>query len=125
MTWGGLGTQPMLFAHGFGCDQSMWRWVAPLFQGDYRVMLYDLAGCGEAHLGAYDRTRHATLHGYARDVLDIANELELHDLIFVGHSVSGIIGILAAIEQPERFSRLILVSPSPCYINDSAYIGGF
>src|SRR5919106_4726557 len=112
----GKGTQPMLFAHGFGCDQTMWRFVAPAFLTDYRVVLFDLAGSGRAHPSAYDRTRHATLHGYAQDVLDICAELDLKDVIFVGHSVSAIIGVLAAIESPERFASLILVGPSPRYI---------
>src|SRR5262245_34928603 len=86
----GQGTQPMVFAHGYGCDQSMWRWVAPAFERDYRVVLFDLAGSGQAHPSAYDRVRHATLRGYARDVLEIVTELDLHDVIFVGHSVSAI-----------------------------------
>lgn len=115
----------MLFAHGFGCDQSMWRLVAPAFEQRYRVILFDLAGSGQADRSAYDRSRHSTLNGYAQDVLDIARALDLRDLIFVGHSVSSMIGALAAIEEPERFSRLIMVGPSPCYINDGEYIGGF
>jgi sigma-B regulation protein RsbQ len=125
ITQRGLGRQAMLFAHGFGCDQTMWRWVAPAFEPDYQVLLFDLAGSGRAHPSAYDRTRHSTLQGYASDVLDITLELALEDVIFVGHSVSAIIGILAAIERPERFSRLILVGPSPCYINEGDYCGGF
>ena len=121
----GQGTQPMVFAHGYGCDQSMWRWVAPAFERDYRVVLFDLAGSGQADPSAYDRMRHATLRGYARDVLELVTELDLHDVIFVGHSVSAIIGILAAIERPEHFARLILVGPSPCYIDAGDYRGGF
>lgn len=115
----------MFFAHGFGCDQSMWRLVAPAFEADHRVILSDLAGSGRAHPSAYDRVRHSTLDGYAEDVLSILSELELRDVIFVGHSVSAMIGILAAIKEPERFSRLILVGPSPCYIDDGDYVGGF
>lgn len=121
----GAGTQPMLFAHGFGCDQSMWRLVAPAFEQQYRVLLFDLAGSGRADRAAYDRARHSTLNGYARDVLDIARALDLRELIFVGHSVSAMIGALAAIEEPERFASLIMVGPSPCYVNDGDYIGGF
>ncbi len=121
----GRGTQPMLFAHGFGCDQSMWRLVVPAFEADQRVILFDLAGSGRADPTAYDRVRHSTLHGYAEDVLSIVSELDLRDVIFVGHSVSAMIGILASIRAPERFSRLILVGPSPCYINDGDYVGGF
>lgn len=115
----------MLFAHGYGCDQSMWRWISPAFEHDYRVLLFDLAGSGHAHPSTYDRIRHASLRGYARDVLDIMTELDLHDVVFVGHSVSTVIGILAAIERPEYFARLILVAPSPCYLNREGYTGGF
>jgi sigma-B regulation protein RsbQ len=115
----------MLFAHGFGCDQSMWRLVAPAFEQRYRVVLFDLAGSGRADRAAYDRARHSTLNGYARDILDIVRELDLREVIFVGHSVSAIIGALAAIEKPDRFASLIMVGPSPCYINDGEYVGGF
>jgi sigma-B regulation protein RsbQ len=125
ITFHGTGTRPMLFAHGFGCDQTMWRFIAPAFHTEYRVILFDLAGSGGAHPSAYDRKRHATLHGYAQDVLDICDELDLKDVIFVGHSVSAIIGVLAAIEWPERFTRLVLVGPSPRYIDDEDYVGGF
>jgi sigma-B regulation protein RsbQ len=122
----GRGTQPMLFAHGFGCDQNMWRFVAPAFSDDYRVILFDYVGSGKSDLRAYDADRYSTLGGYAQDVLDICHALDLHDVIFVGHSVSSMIGVLAANREPERFARLILVGPSPRYINDGpAYIGGF
>lgn len=121
----GVGAQTMLFAHGFGCDQSMWRLVAPAFEPSHRVVLFDLAGSGQAQPAAYDRTRHSTLNGYAQDVLAIVRELDLRELIFVGHSVSAMIGALAAIEAPERFARLIMVGPSPCYIDDREYVGGF
>ena len=125
ITFHGTGTQPMLFAHGYGCDQRMWRFVAPAFHPDYRVILFDLAGCGRADPSAYDSTRHATMQGYARDVLDICSELDLRNVVFVGHSVSATIGVLAAIESPERFASLILVGPSPRYIDDADYVGGF
>lgn len=121
----GAGTQPMVFAHGFGCNQSMWRWVAPAFEPGYRVILFDLAGSGQSQRAAYDSSRHSTLNGYARDVLNIVRGLDLHDVIFVGHSVSAMIGALAAIDAPDRFARLIMVGPSPCYINDDGYVGGF
>lgn len=121
----GQGTQPMLFAHGFGCDQTIWRLVAPAFEESYRVILFDLAGSGQAHPSAYDHGRHSTLHGYAHDVLDIITELGLYDVTFVGHSVGTMIGILAAIERPEHFDSLHLVAPSPCYMNDGDYVGGF
>jgi sigma-B regulation protein RsbQ len=121
----GSGTQPMLFAHGFGCDQNMWRFVTPAFERDYRIVLFDYVGSGRSELAAYDAERYATLDGYAQDVLDIVHALELRDVVFVGHSVSGMVGVLAANREPERFSRLILVGPSPRYINDAPYVGGF
>ncbi len=116
----------MLFAHGFGCDQNMWRYVTPAFEDDYKLVLFDYVGSGKSDLGAYSPTRYETLEGYAKDVLEICEELDLRDVIFVGHSVSGVIGMLAAIEQPDRFSALIHVGPSPCYINEPPhYVGGF
>jgi len=121
----GHGTQPMLFAHGFGCDQTMWRFVTPAFEDEYQVVLFDYVGSGKSDWAAYDAQRYSTLEGYARDVLEICEELDLRDLIFVGHSVSSMVGILAANEEPARFSHLILIGPSPRYINDSDYVGGF
>ena len=121
----GQGTQPMLFAHGFGCDQHMWRFVTPAFEEDYRVVLFDYVGSGKSDWSAYDPQRYSTLDGYARDVLEICAELDLRDVIFVGHSVSAMVGVLAANEEPERFADLILIGPSPRYINDSDYVGGF
>lgn len=121
----GRGTQPMLFAHGFGCDQNMWRFIAPAFEDDYRIVLFDYVGSGKSDLSAYDPSRYATLEGYTEDVLDICHALDLHDVIFVGHSVSSMVGVLAANREPERFAELILVSPSPRYINDDGYVGGF
>jgi sigma-B regulation protein RsbQ len=117
--------QPMLFAHGFGCDQQMWRLVVPAFEEDHRIVLFDHVGAGGSDLGAYDRDRYGTLDGYAQDVLDICHELGLERVIFVGHSVSAIIGVLAAIDEPERFDKLILVGPSPRYVDDGDYVGGF
>lgn len=119
------GTQPMLFAHGFGCDQTMWRFLTPAFESDYRIVLFDYVGSGKSDWSAYDPRRYSTLEGYARDVLEICRELDLRHVIFVGHSVSSIVGILAANQEPERFSDLILIGPSPRYINDSGYVGGF
>jgi len=121
----GAGEQPMLFAHGFGCDQNMWRFVTPSFEADYRIVLFDYVGSGRSDLRAYDAERYATLDGYAQDVLDLVRALDLRDVVFVGHSVSSMVGVLAANEEPERFARLILVSPSPRYINDPPYVGGF
>jgi sigma-B regulation protein RsbQ len=121
----GRGTQPMLFAHGFGCDQNMWRFVAPAFEDDYRVVLFDYVGSGQSDLAAYDAARYSTLDGYAQDVLDVVHALDLREVVFVGHSVSGMVGVLAANREPERFARLILIGPSPRYVNDAPYVGGF
>jgi len=121
----GKGDQPMLLAHGFGCDQNMWRFVVPAFEDDYRIVLFDYVGSGKSDLAAYDAERYSNLDGYAQDVLDICEELDLRDTIFVGHSVSSMVGVLAAKRQPDRFERLILIGPSPRYINDPPYVGGF
>jgi sigma-B regulation protein RsbQ len=121
----GRGHEPMLFAHGFGCDQNMWRLVAPAFEDSHRVVLFDHVGAGQSDAAAYDRKKYATLDGYATDVLEICRELQLSDVIFVGHSVSAMIGVLAAKQEPDRFKALILIGPSPRYINDADYVGGF
>jgi sigma-B regulation protein RsbQ len=122
----GGGTQPMMFAHGFGCDQNMWRLVTPAFERDYRIVLFDYVGSGKSDVRAYRPGRYGNLEGYAQDVLDVCGDLELRDVVFVGHSVSGMIGILASLREPERFGRMVLVGPSPCYINDPPdYVGGF
>ena len=125
VTVSGRGTRPMLFAHGFGCDQNMWRLVAPAFEDDYRVVLFDYVGSGRSDLSAYDPERYATLDGYARDVLDVVHALNLRDVVLVGHSVSGMVAVLAANREPGRFSRLVLIGPSPRYVNDPPYVGGF
>jgi len=117
--------QPIMFAHGYGCDQNMWRFVAPAFLDTHRVVLFDLVGSGKSDLKAYDPERYSTLDAYADDVLEILHERDLHDVVFVGHSVSAMIGILAAIKEPERFAKLVLIGPSPRYINDGDYVGGF
>jgi sigma-B regulation protein RsbQ len=121
----GRGTQPMLFAHGFGCDQNMWRFVAPAFEDGYRVVLFDHVGSGNSDLRAWRRDKYARLQGYADDVLEICRELALEDVVFVGHSVSAMIGVLAAAAEPRRFARLVLIGPSPCYLNSAEYKGGF
>jgi sigma-B regulation protein RsbQ len=121
----GKGQQPMLFAHGYGCDHNMWRMVTPAFQEQYRLVLFDHVGAGQSDASAYNQLKYGTLKGYATDVLEICRELDLRDVIFVGHSVSAMIGVLAAIEEPSRFSRLVLIGPSPCYINTGDYVGGF
>jgi sigma-B regulation protein RsbQ len=117
--------QPIVFAHGFGCDQNMWRFVWPAFAEDRRVILFDHVGAGGSDASAYDPERYGSLSGYAEDVLEICHELELTDVVFVGHSVSTMIGALAATTEPERFARLVLVGPSPRYIDDDEYTGGF
>lgn len=115
----------MLFAHGFGCDQGMWRFVEPSFRAGHRTVLFDHVGAGAADLACYDPARYDSLGQYADDVLDICTELGLEQAVFVGHSVSAMIGVLAAIKAPHVFSRLVLVCPSPCYIDDGDYVGGF
>ena len=117
--------QPMVFAHGYGCDQNMWRLVAPAFADRYRVVLFDHIGAGGSDLDAYDPERYDSLGGYAADVVELCEALGLRDVVFVGHSVSATIGILAAAQAPDLFSSLILVGPSPRYIDDEGYVGGF
>ena len=116
---------PMVFAHGFGCDQGMWRYVAPAFEATHRVVLFDHVGAGRSDLSAYDPDRYSRLEGYAEDVLQIMEALELPPAVLVGHSVSAVIALLAAAERPELFERLVLVAPSPRYIDDGDYRGGF
>jgi len=117
--------QPIMFAHGYGCDQNMWRFVAPAFVETHRVVLFDHVGAGRSNLAAYDEERYSTLDGYADDILQIVHELDLRDVVFVGHSVSAMIGVLAANREPDRFAKLVLVGPSPRYIDDGDYVGGF
>ena len=121
----GSGTQPMIFAHGFGCDQNMFRFLYPYFQDDYKIILFDFVGAGKSDLSAYDAEKYSSLQAYADDVLSICEELELKDVVYVGHSVSAMTGILASIKKPEYFSKLVLIGPSPRYINDDKYTGGF
>jgi len=115
----------MLLAHGYGCDQIMWRFVASAFQNDYRIVLFDYVGAGKSDLSCYSREKYGTLDGYAQDVLDIIDAVSGAPVVFVGHSVSAIIGVLAANKRPDAFERLVLVGPSPCYLNDDNYVGGF
>ena len=115
----------MVFAHGFGCDQHMWRHVAPAFEDDFDVVLFDMVGSGGSDLSAYDPERYSTLRGYADDLVALCDALGLRDVVLVAHSVSSMIGVLAAGARPELFSRLVLVGPSPRYIDDAGYRGGF
>lgn len=122
---GPIAGQPMIFAHGFGCDQSMWRHVWPAFADDYRIVLFDYVGLGGSDVNAYDPQRYSSLQGYADDVIELARELDLSEAVFVGHSVSSMVGVLDAGRAPELFSHLVLVGPSPRYIDDEGYVGGF
>ncbi|MFG1685310.1 alpha/beta fold hydrolase [Nonomuraea sp. NPDC049269] len=115
----------VMLAHGFGCDQNLWRLVAPALARDFRVVLFDHVGAGRSDLSAWRPERYATLDGYAEDILRICRELDLSDVVFVGHSVSAMMGVLAAIQEPQRFAKLVLLVPSPCYIDDEGYRGGF
>jgi sigma-B regulation protein RsbQ len=122
----GYGTQAMIFAAGFGCDQNMWRYITPAFANDYRIVLFDYVGAGESDLSAYCSEKYGSLDGYAQDVIDVLTALDITDAIFVGHSVGCVIGLLASIREPERFDRIVMIGPSPCYLNeDGGYQGGF
>jgi len=121
----GDGPVTMVFAHGFGCDQTMWRYLAPRFQDRYQTVLFDLVGSGRSDLSAYDYGKYGSLHGYATDVLEIVDEVTSTPVIYVGHSVSAMIGMLAALEAPGKFAANVMVGPSPSFINDGDYVGGF
>ncbi|KOX23256.1 sigma factor sigB regulation protein rsbQ [Saccharothrix sp. NRRL B-16348] len=114
-----------MLAHGFGCDQTMWRLVVPVLAATCRVVLFDHVGAGRSDLSAWDAERYSTLDGYTRDVLDICHALDLRDVVFVGHSVSAMVGVLAAVAEPATFAKLVLVTPSPRYVDDGDYRGGF
>jgi sigma-B regulation protein RsbQ len=120
----GRGT-PMIFAHGYGCDQSMWRYITPHFCDDHQIVLFDHVGMGRSDLTAYDPVKYDGLQAYAQDLLEICAALDLRDVVFVGHSVGGMIGVLAAIEEPWRFAKLVLIGPSPRYVDEGDYVGGF
>ena len=121
----GKGSQPMLFAHGFGCDQNSWQFIVEAFAENYKIILFDYVGAGKSDLSAFDPEKYSKLEGYSEDVLNICEALDLQNVIFVGHSVSSMIGILAANKNPEYFDKLILIGPSPRYLNDEGYHGGF
>ncbi|HEX6243562.1 MAG TPA: alpha/beta hydrolase [Polyangiales bacterium] len=121
----GFGSRPLIFAHGYGCDQNMWRLLTPEFEREYRIILYDLTGAGRSDLSAYDRVRHGSLRGHALDLLEILADCTQEPAVFVGHSVSAMIGLLADIEAPHRFAAHVMIGPSPCYVNDGDYVGGF
>lgn len=119
------GAPLLLLAHGFGCDQNLWRPIVERLRSDFRIMLMDHVGAGGADPAAWDADKYSTLHGYTADVLDIVRELDLHDVVYVGHSVAAMIGALAVIADPSRFAKLVMVTPSPRYIDDGDYHGGF
>jgi len=121
----GPGKRTMMFAHGFGCDQTMWETVARNFEGEFRVVLFDYLGHGRSDASAYSAERYASLDAYAEDVVAIGRALDLEAAVFVGHSVSAMIGALASLKAPDMFSELVMVGPSPRYIDDEGYRGGF
>jgi sigma-B regulation protein RsbQ len=121
----GHGSRAIVFAHGYGCDQNMWRHVAPAFEQQYQTVLFDNVGAGRSDLSAYSFEKYGTLDGYAADLIEIVDALQLNGPVFVGHSVSAMVGLLAQGKRPGLFSALVLVGPSPCYINDGEYNGGF
>lgn len=121
----GNGDKVMLFAHGFGCSQDAWRRILSAFADDHKLILFDYIGAGKSDISAYDKERYSTLEGYAEDILEICYELKIRDAVFVGHSVSCMIGALAAIKEPSIFKKLIFIGPSACYLNGVGYTGGF
>ncbi|MBJ6360180.1 alpha/beta fold hydrolase [Paenibacillus sp. GCM10012307] len=122
----GTGSRTIMFAHGFGCDQDMWRYIVPGFEANYRIVLFDYVGSGKSSLNDYNPCKYSDLQGYAQDVLDIMEALDLNDVIFVGHSVSSMIGMLASIQAQSYFDHIVMLGPSPRYINDLPdYYGGF
>jgi sigma-B regulation protein RsbQ len=121
----GSGAATMFFAHGFGCDQNMWRLLAPAYAGRYRTVVFDLVGSGASDLSAYDPEKYSSLEGYAEDVVEIVREFGQGPALFVGHSVSAMIGMMANLKAPALFGAQLMVGPSPCYINDGDYVGGF
>jgi len=121
----GTGDEAMVFAHGFGCDSNMWRFVAPAFEDKYRVVLFDNVGAGKSDLKAYSFEKYATLDCYADDAVEIIDALSLKKVVFFGHSVSAMVGLIAARKRPDLFKSLVMVGPSPCYIDSDGYVGGF
>ena len=121
----GDGPLTLVFAHGFGCDQNMWRFLAPEYAKRYRTLRYDLVGSGASDLSAYDRTRHGSLRGHAEDALELIEAFGQGPVVFVGHSVSAMIGLVAGVDAPERIAAHVMLGPSPCYIDDGDYVGGF
>lgn len=121
----GTGERAIVFAHGLGCDQTVWKNIVPTFETNYQVVLFDYVGSGRSDASAYSVDQYSSLHGHAQDLLEICDALQLENIIFVGHSVSGMIGALAAIKRPELIDNLIMIGASPCYLNSPGYHGGF
>lgn len=121
----GQGARTIVFGHGFGCDQNVWRWITPAFEEDCRVVSFDQVGAGQSDISAYEAAKYDSLSGYVQDLLEIYASVGLSQTIYVGHSVGAMIGLLAAIKAPGLFERLVLIAPSPCYVNDDNYVGGF
>lgn len=122
----GTGSKTLMLAHGFGCDQNMWRFITPVLEKKFKIVLFDYVGSGSSDLSQYDKERYSGLEGYAKDIIEIGEALQLSDAIFIGHSVSSIIGTLASIEVPTLFSKMIMICPSPCFLNfPPDYLGGF
>ncbi len=121
----GSGEQTIVFAHGYGCDQTVWNSITDAFADNYKLVLFDYVGAGKSDLAAYDAERYSSLEGYAQDVIEVCNELKVENGIFVGHSVSSMVGVLAANKEPGLFSKLVFLGPSPRYLNDEGYSGGF
>ena len=121
----GPGTPAMVFLHGLGADQASWHLLAPHFEKDHQLVQLDLVGAGGSQLGEYSRERHGSLAGHADDLLDVLRSLALYDVVFVGHSVGAMIGVIAALQEPQRFKKMVLISPSPRFINEKGYAGGF
>jgi len=121
----GRGSRTLLFVNGFGCDQSIWRYITPALSEQFQLVLFDHVGAGLSDVTAYEPAKYASLDGYAQDVLDICRELNLRDVTLIGHSVGAMIGMLAAIREPGFFQQLLMLCPSPCYLNEAGYQGGF
>ena len=115
----------MVFLHGLGADQASWRLLVPHFEPAYQIIKLDLVGSGGSQLSHYNHERHGNLAGHADDLLDVLRTLALHNVVFVGHSVGAMIGVIAAVREPQRFRKMVLISPSPRFINEKGYVGGF
>lgn len=121
----GEGNQVLLFAHGFGCDQNAWNYIKDSFTKDYKLVLFDFVGAGNSDTTSYNPEKYASLDGYVTDIIEICDAVKIKNVIFIGHSVSCMIGALAAIKRPDLFEKLIFIGPSPCYIKSGDYLGGF